>query len=164
MPYISASIILQLLTVVVPKLEQIQKEGEMGRRRLNQYTRYGCVILSLIQSFFIARWLEGQNHSFQQFGQVVPYPGWAFRMLTMVSLTTGTAFIMWLGEQITERGIGNGISLIIFAGIVAGFPDAVVTTFEFVRQRELSILVAIFIVLLMVTVVAAIVFMERAQR
>src|SRR5678809_1567006 len=107
MPYISASIILQLLTVVIPKLEQIQKEGEMGRRRLNQYTRYGCVVLSLIQSFFIARWLEGQNHSFQQFGQVVPYPGWGFRILTMVSLTTGTAFIMWLGEQITERGIGT---------------------------------------------------------
>src|SRR5678809_1361472 len=164
MPYISASIVLQLLTVVIPKLEQIQKEGEMGRRRLNQYTRYGCVILSLVQSFFIARWLEGNNRAYAQFGQVVLNPGWGFRLLTMISLTTGTAFIMWLGEQITERGIGNGISLIIFAGIVAAMPSAVVTTFEFVRQRELSILVAIFIVLLMVTVVAAIVFMERAQR
>src|SRR3954453_16657839 len=91
MPYISASIILQLLTVVIPKLEQIQKEGEMGRRRLNQYTRYGGVILSMIQSFFIARWLEGQNHSFQQFGQVVTDPGWSFRLITMISLTTGTA-------------------------------------------------------------------------
>src|SRR5262245_34530554 len=99
MPYISASIILQLLTVVVPKLEQIQKEGEMGRRRLNQYTRYGCVILSVIQSFFIARWLEGNNRAYAQFGQDVTDPGWSFRLLTMISLTTGTAIIMWLGEQ-----------------------------------------------------------------
>src|SRR5947209_17622959 len=99
MPYISASIILQLLTVVVPKLEQVQKEGEMGRRRLNQYTRYGCVILSMIQAFFIARWLEGNNRAYAQYGQVVLNPGWGFRLLTMVSLTTGTAFIMWLGEQ-----------------------------------------------------------------
>src|SRR5216683_585085 len=154
MPYISASIILQLLTVVIPKLEQVQKEGEIGRRRLNQYTRYGCVILSLIQSFFISRWLESNNRAYAQFGQVVINPGWGFRMLTMVSLTTGTAFIMWLGEQITERGIGNGISLIIFAGIVAAMPSAAATTFEFIKQAELSILIAVFIILVMVAVVA----------
>ncbi len=130
MPYISASIILQLLTVVVPKLEQLQKEGEQGQRQINQYTRYGCVILSLIQSFFIARWLESNNRAYAQFGQVVINPGWGFRMLTMLSLTTGTAFIMWLGEQITERGIGNGISLIIFAGIVTDMPDAAVRLFS----------------------------------
>ena len=136
MPYISASIILQLLTVVVPKLEQIQKEGEMGRRRINQYTRYGCVILSLIQSFFIARWLESNNRAYAQFGQVVTDPGWGFRLLTMISLTTGTAFIMWLGEQITERGIGNGISLIIFAGIVTDMPDAAVRMFSKAQDRR----------------------------
>ena len=164
MPYISASIILQLLTVVVPKLEQIQKEGEMGRRRLNQYTRYGCVILSLIQSFFIARWLEGQNHSFQQFGQVVPYPGWAFRMLTMVSLTTGTAFIMWLGEQITERGIGNGISLIIFAGIVTDMPDAAVRMVSKAKTGDMTAFDLAVIGVIIVLVVAAIIFFERGQR
>ena len=122
MPYISASIILQLLTVVVPKLEQIQREGELGRRRLNQYTRYGCIVLALIQSFFIARWLIANNTQYAQYGEVVPDPGWHFYLITMISLTTGTAFIMWLGEQITERGIGNGISLIIFAGIVCDLP------------------------------------------
>ena len=130
MPYISASIILQLLTVVVPKLDQINKEGEMGRRRLNQYTRYGCVILSLIQSFFIARWLVSNNSPYAQYGEAVPDPSWTFYMVTMISLTTGTAFIMWLGEQITERGIGNGISLIIFAGIVTDMPSALARLFE----------------------------------
>src|SRR6187431_3292097 len=138
MPYISASIILQLLTVVIPKLEQIQKEGEMGRRRLNQYTRYGCVILSLIQSFFIARWLEGNNRAYAQYGQVVTDPGWGFRLLTMVSLTTGTAFIMWLGEQITERGIGNGISLIIFAGIVTDMPNAGYQLFQKAQSGDIT--------------------------
>jgi len=113
MPYVSSSIILQLLTVVIPKLEQIQKEGEMGRRKINQYTRYGCIILSFIQSFFIARWLVSNNSAYGHLGEVVPDPNWHFYLLTMLSLTTGTAFIMWLGEQITERGIGNGISLII---------------------------------------------------
>src|SRR5256714_881913 len=134
MPYISASIILQLLTVVIPKLEQIQKEGEIGRRRLNQYTRYGCVILSLIQSFFIARWVVGNNSVYGHLGDVVPNPGPVFYLVTMISLTTGTAFIMWLGEQITERGIGNGISLIIFAGIVTDIPDAVVRTVQKARD------------------------------
>src|SRR5690349_11910975 len=164
MPYISASIILQLLTVVIPKLEQIQKEGEMGRRRLNQYTRYGCVVLSLIQSFFIARWLEGNNRNFSQFGQVVTDPGWGFRLMTMVSLTTGTAFIMWLGEQITERGIGNGISLIIFAGIVTDMPDAATKLFSKARSGDITAFDLAIIGLIIVMVVAAIIFFERGQR
>src|SRR3954453_7862049 len=164
MPYISASIILQLLTVVVPRLEQNQKEGQIGQRRLNQYTRYGCVILSLIQSFFIARWLEGNNHAYAQFGQVVINPGWGFRLLTMISLTTGTAFIMWLGEQITERGIGNGISLIIFAGIVAGFPDAVVRLVQkSTSTGDLNAFELFMILGIVITVIAVIIF-ERGQR
>jgi len=164
MPYISASIILQLLTVVIPKLEQVQKEGEMGRRRLNQYTRYGCVILSLVQSFFIARWLEGNNRAYAQFGQVVINPGWGFRMLTMISLTTGTAFIMWLGEQITERGIGNGISLIIFAGIVTDMPDAAVRMFSKAKAGDITAFDLALIGVIIVLVVAAIIFFERGQR
>jgi preprotein translocase subunit SecY len=162
MPYISASIILQLLTVVIPYLEKLSKEGEIGRRKITQYTRYGTVVLSLVQSFFIAVGLE--TIEAPGGGGVVFQPGWHFRLMTMITLTTGTAFIMWLGEQITERGIGNGISLIIFAGIVAAMPSAVATTFEFIRQAELSILVAVAIVLIMVAVVAAIIYMERAQR
>src|SRR5881628_712076 len=160
MPYISASIILQLLTVVIPYLEKLSKEGELGRRKITQYTRYGTVLLSMVQSLFIARGLE----TIQAGGGVVFEPGWHFRIMTMITLSTGTAFIMWLGEQITERGIGNGISLIIFAGIVAAMPSAVATTFEFVRRQELSILIAIFIAIVMVGVVAAIIYMERAQR
>src|SRR5262244_2201696 len=119
MPYISASIILQLLTVVIPTLDKLNKEGEMGRRKINQYTRYGTVLLSMVQSFFIATYLESNNRAYAQFGEVVVQPGWGFRVLAVLTLTTGTIFIMWLGEQITERGIGNGISLIIFSGIVA---------------------------------------------
>src|SRR6202048_1325145 len=130
MPYISSSIILQLLTVVIPALDRLQKEGEQGRKKINQYTRYGPIIISLVQAFFIARWLEGNNRSFSQYGSVVLNPGLPFEILTMLTLTTGTAFVMWLGEQITERGIGNGISLIIFAGIVARFPDALVQLFQ----------------------------------
>jgi preprotein translocase subunit SecY len=164
MPYISASIILQLLTVVVPKLEQIQKEGEMGQRKINQYTRYGCVVLSLIQSFFIARWLESNNHSYAQFGQVVTNPGWAFRMMTMLSLTTGTSFIMWLGEQITERGIGNGISLIIFAGIVTGIPDATVRMFSKAKMGDITAFDLAVIGLIVIGVVAVIIYFERGQR
>src|ERR1700690_1025346 len=164
MPYISASIILQLLTVVVPKLEQIQKEGQMGQRRLNQYTRYGCVVLSLIQSFFVARWLESNNRSYAQFGQVVINPGWGFRMLTMVSLTTGTAFIMWLGEQITERGIGNGISIIIFAGIVAGLPQAIGGMLELTRTGAFSIPLLLILFVLSLAVIAFVVFVEKGQR
>src|SRR5437762_2117805 len=136
MPYISASIILQLLTVVIPYLEKLSKEGELGRRKITQYTRYGTVVLSLVQSFFISMGLE--TIEAPGGGGVVFQPGWHFRFMTVITLTTGTAFIMWLGEQITERGIGNGISLIIFAGIVAAMPSAVATTFEFVRRQELS--------------------------
>src|SRR5882724_12007760 len=162
MPYISSSIILQLLTVVVPALERLSKEGEGGRRKITQYTRYGTVGLSLLQGFFISVGLEqiqapGGN-------SVVFHTGWGFRLLTMITLTSGTAFIMWLGEQITERGIGNGISLIIFAGIVASLPSAVTTTTEFVREGELSILVLLVILAAMVGVVAAIIFMERGHR
>ena len=162
MPYISASIILQLLTVVIPYLEKLSKEGEMGRRKITQYTRYGTVLLSLVQSFFISVGLE--TIEAPGGGGVVFQPGWHFRMMTMITLTTGTAFIMWLGEQITERGIGNGISLIIFAGIVAGMPGAAGTVANFVRHGEWSIFRAVAMALLMVVVVAAIIFMERAQR
>ncbi len=162
MPYISSSIILQLLTVVIPYLEKLSKEGEMGRRKITQYTRYGTVALALVQSFFIAMGLE--TIQAPGGGGVVYAPGWGFRIMTVITLTTGTAFIMWLGEQVTERGIGNGISMIIFAGIVASLPSAVVTTLEFVRQGELSIFVAILMGVLMIVVVAAIIFMERGQR
>ena len=162
MPYISASIILQLLTVVIPYLEKLSKEGELGRRKITQYTRYGTVLLSLVQSFFIAVGLE--TIEAPGGGGVVFQPGWHFRLMTMITLSTGTAFIMWLGEQITERGIGNGISLIIFSGIVAAMPSAVATTLEFVRNGELSILVAALLVAVMVVTVGAIIYMERAQR
>jgi len=162
MPYISASIILQLLTVVIPYLEKLSKEGEMGRRKITQYTRYGTVVLSLFQSFFIAVGLESVEAPGG--GGVVYAPGWAFRLMTMITLTTGTAFIMWLGEQITERGVGNGISLIIFAGIVASMPSAVATTLEFVRTGELSVLAAVAAIVIMVGVIGAIIIMERGQR
>jgi preprotein translocase subunit SecY len=164
MPYISASIILQLLTVVVPRLEQIQREGELGRRRLNQYTRYGTVVLSLIQSFFIARWLVGNNVQYAQYGEVVPDPSWHFYLVTMVSLTTGTAFIMWLGEQITERGIGNGISLIIFAGIVNEIPSAIYQLAVKAQSGEISAFSLALVGLIVVLSVAGIIFFERGQR
>ena len=164
MPYISASIILQLMTVVVPKLAALQKEGEMGRKKINQYTRYGCVVFALVQSFFIARWLEGNNEGFRQFGQLVQDPGWGFRLMTMLSLTTGTAFIMWLGEQITERGIGNGISLIIFAGIVCDMPDAIVQLLQKAKLGDITVFDLAVITLIVVAVVAFIIFMERGQR
>ncbi len=165
MPYISASIILQLLTVVVPALERTQKEGQQGQKKINQYTRYGTIVLSMVQAFFIARWLEGNNRSYAQYGEVVLNPGIGFELLTMVSLTTGTAFIMWLGEQITERGIGNGISLIIFAGIVAGFPDAVVRLFQkSSTQGDLTAFDLFIIMAIVVTVIGAIIFFERGQR
>jgi len=161
MPYISASIILQLLTVVWPYLEKLSKEGEMGRKKITQYTRYGTVLLSLIQSSGIALWLEKQ---LQGAVRLVPHPGWGFRLMTVLTLTTGTIFIMWLGEQITERGIGNGISLIIFAGIVVRLPSAVTGLFQQIRQGNLSILTLIFVLVFMVGIVALIVFVERAQR
>jgi preprotein translocase subunit SecY len=162
MPYISASIILQLLTVVFPYLERLSKEGEIGRRKITQYTRYGTVVLSIIQGIMISVGLEGTQgpggHS------LVLNPGWSFRLMTVITLTSGTAFIMWLGEQITERGIGNGISLIIFAGIVARLPSAVTTTLQFMREGELGPLVALVILVLSVAVVGAIIFVERGQR
>jgi preprotein translocase subunit SecY len=164
MPYISSSIILQLLTVVIPKLEQIQKEGEAGRRRINQYTRYGCVILSLIQSYFIAGWLISNNSAYGHLGEVVPNPGWNFYLLTMISLTTGTAFIMWLGEQITERGIGNGISLIIFSGIVTDIPSALVRLAERARDGNVTAFSLAIMGLIVVVVIATIIFFERGQR
>ena len=135
MPYISASIILQLLTVVIPYLEKLSKEGELGRRKITQYTRYSTVVLALIQSCFISMGLEAVASTGGS--SVVLNPGWSFRLMAMITLTTGTAFIMWLGEQITERGIGNGISLIIFSGIVASVPSAAITTFEYVRTGEI---------------------------
>ena len=134
MPYISASIILQLLTVVIPHLERLSKEGEAGRRKITQYTRYGTVVLSLIQGFGIAFGLEGMTGPGGE--MVVISPGWSFRIITVITLTAGTAFIMWLGEQITERGIGNGISLIIFAGIVAGIPNALIGTLQSAEARR----------------------------
>jgi preprotein translocase subunit SecY len=162
MPYISASIILQLLTVVWPFLEKLSKEGELGRRKITQYTRYGTVLLSVIQSFGIAVYLERMTLS-NQF-KIVESPGWGFKIMTVLTLTTGTAFIMWLGEQITERGIGNGMSLIIFAGIVVGFPRAVIDTFQMIQRGELSLLASLLLLAGMFVVVGAIVFVERGQR
>jgi len=159
MPYISASIILQLLTVVIPALGRLAKEGEYGRKKIVRYTRYGTVIISAIQSFFIAIGLETMSQ-----GEFIQNPGWSFRLLTMITLTSGTVFIMWLGEQITERGIGNGISLIIFAGIVARIPNAVINTIRLIRTGELSLLFVIFLLFLMVAVVAGIIYIERGQR
>ena len=158
MPYISASIILQLLTVVWPALERISKEGELGRRKITQWTRYLTVGLALMQSFGIAMMLQNSEGGF------VMNPGFGFVAMTMLSLTTGTAFIMWLGEQISERGIGNGISLIIFAGIVVGLIPAIGTTVQSVRQGNLQLYALIPLLAFMVLVVAFIVYMERAQR
>jgi preprotein translocase subunit SecY len=162
MPYISASIILQLLTVVWPYLEKLSKEGELGRRKITQYTRYGTVLLSIIQSLGIAVYLERMTVS-DKF-QIVEHPGIPFKLMTVLSLTTGTAFIMWLGEQITDRGVGNGMSLIIFAGIVVGFPRGLIDTFQKVANRDISLFTAILLVAMMLLVVAIIVFVERGQR
>ena len=162
MPYISASIILQLLTVVFPYLERLSKEGEVGRRKITQYTRYGTVLLSIVQGTMIAIGLEGTQGPGGT--PLVLNPGVAFRFMTVVTLTSGTAFIMWLGEQITERGIGNGMSLIIFAGIVARLPSAIWSTFEFMRNGELGPLVALVILVLSVAIIGAIIFVERGQR
>ncbi|MFU8857752.1 MAG: preprotein translocase subunit SecY [Deferrisomatales bacterium] len=162
MPYISASIILQLLTVVVPTLEKLSKEGEQGRKKITQYTRYGTVILSVIQGFGIAVGLE--NMAGPGGGSVVIAGGWGFRLMTVTTLTAGTAFIMWLGEQITERGIGNGISLIIFSGIVVGMPGAIYNTFRLMGAGQLHLFVVILLVVVMVAVTFFIVWVERAQR
>ncbi|RLA93237.1 MAG: preprotein translocase subunit SecY, partial [Deltaproteobacteria bacterium] len=142
MPYISAAIILQLLTVVVPHLERLQKEGELGRRKINQYTRYGTVLLCFIQGFGIAIGLEGMRGAAGE--MIVLHPGWGFRLTTMITLAAGTTFLMWLGEQITERGIGNGISLIIFAGIVANMPQAAMNTFRLMRAGEINLFFSLF--------------------
>jgi preprotein translocase subunit SecY len=162
MPYISASIILQLLTVVFPYLEKLSKEGELGRRKITQYTRYGTILLSVIQGTFISMGLERIQSPAG--GSVVFHPGWSFRAMTVVTLTSGTAFIMWLGEQITERGIGNGISLIIFAGIVANFPSASITTYQFFKEGEMSLFLLLGLTGFMVLVIGFIIFMERAAR
>ena len=162
MPYISASIIFQLLTVVIPYLEKLSKEGEAGRKKITQYTRYATVVLSVIQGFGISVSLERMAGPGGE--SVVMDPGWPFRLMTIITLTAGTAFIMWLGEQITERGIGNGISLIIFAGIVAGIPSAFGNTIRLYSTGEMSPLFIIFIFALMVVVVGVIVFAEQGQR
>ena len=161
MPYITASIILQLLTVVWPYLEKLSKEGEAGRKKITQYTRYGTVALSLVQSFGISLFLESQTSAI---GSLVINPGWGFRLMTVLTLTTGTAFIMWLGEQISERGIGNGISLIIFAGIVVGFPNAVASTLVDLQNEAISPVTVLILIVIMVAVIAGIVLVERAQR
>jgi len=162
MPYISASIILQLLTVVIPHLEQLKKEGEQGRKKITQYTRYGTVVLSVIQGFGISVGLESM--SAPDGSPIVLLPGWAFRMMTVITLTAGTAFIMWLGEQITERGIGNGISLIIFAGIVCRLPAASVNTVRLLSTGEMGIFAVLILVILMVAVIGFIIFVEQGQR
>ncbi|NOZ25620.1 MAG: preprotein translocase subunit SecY [Nitrospirae bacterium] len=159
MPYISASIILQLLTVVIPAIGKLAKEGEEGRKKIVKYTRYGTVLISIVQSFGIAVGLESMAQ-----GAFIQNPGWSFRLMTMITLTAGTAFIMWLGEQITERGIGNGISLIIFAGIVAQLPNAIVSTIRLVRAGELSIIFLLVLLAMMVFVIGAIIFIEKGQR
>jgi preprotein translocase subunit SecY len=162
MPYISASIILQLLTVVVPHLEQLKKEGEQGHKKITQYTRYGTVILSIIQGIGISVGLESMTAPGG--APVVFSPGWGFRILTVITLTAGTAFIMWLGEQITERGIGNGISLIIFAGIVARMPTAIINTFRLLSTGEIAIFLVLILVILMIIVIGCIIFVEQGQR
>ncbi|MBL0277672.1 MAG: preprotein translocase subunit SecY [Anaeromyxobacter sp.] len=164
MPYVSASIILQLLTVVVPALEKLNKEGELGRRKITQYTRYLTIVLSAIQGYGIASYLESLTTNAGL--SVVAEPGWGFRLLTMISLAAGTAFIMWMGEQITERGIGNGISLVIFAGIVARAPAAAYQTFMAYRApgSQMSELGLLILGVVMLVVVGIIVFVERGQR
>jgi preprotein translocase subunit SecY len=157
MPYISASIIMQLMTYVVPTLEALKKEGESGRRKITQYTRYGTLVLALFQSLGIALALEGSPG-------LVLNPGFGFRMTAVVSLVAGTMFLMWLGEQITERGLGNGISILIFAGIVAGLPSAIGGLFELVRTGAMSIIASLFIIAIVIFVTFAVVFVERGQR
>ncbi|MBN1906767.1 MAG: preprotein translocase subunit SecY [Deltaproteobacteria bacterium] len=162
MPYITSSIILQLLAVVVPHLEKLRKEGEQGRKKITQYTRYGTIILSIIQGFGIAISLE--RMSAPSGAMIVASGGWGFRLLTIITLTAGTAFLMWLGEQITERGIGNGISLIIFAGIVAGFWPAFYRVLRLMSAGQISIFLMVIIIVVMVAVTTFVVFMERGQR
>jgi preprotein translocase subunit SecY len=167
MPYVSASIILQLLTMVFKPLDELRKEGEQGTRKINQYTRYGTIVLSLVQGFGIAMSLEAMNNGdlndSAAVGDVVTHAGWGFRMMTILTLTTGTAFMMWVGEQITERGIGNGISLLIFAGIVDGIPSGVFSYFA-TNKGNIKPLTLAFVVAIVLATVATIVFFERAYR
>ncbi len=163
MPYISASIILQLLQVVWPYLERLSKEGELGRKKITQYTRYGTILICVIQSFGISFFLESLRSPASN-APIVPHPGWGFKLLTVLTMTTGTVFIMWLGEQISERGIGNGISLIIFAGIVVSLPGGIQNLLSGLRTGDMSPLRLIFLGLLMLAVVVVIVFVERGQR
>jgi len=163
MPYISAAIIIELLKVVIPALERLYKEGEAGTKKIKQYTRYGTVVIAAIQGLGISIGLEGMTGGGGSM-PVVLHPGWAFRLMTVLTLTSGTAFIMWLGEMITERGIGNGISLIIFAGIVARLPSAIIQTFELMKTGEIMPILMLIIVVAMVAVVGFIVFVERGQR
>jgi preprotein translocase subunit SecY len=163
MPYISASIIFQLLTVVIPQLEALSKEGESGRRKITQYTRYATMVLSIIQGLFISIGLEGMSAPGSA-EMIVLNPGWSFRLMTILTLTAGTAFIMWLGEQMTERGIGNGISLIIFAGIVAAMPSAIINTVKMVTSGQMMAVFLPVLLVGMIAVVAFIVFFESAQR
>jgi preprotein translocase subunit SecY len=167
MPYVTSSIIMQLMTVVVPSLERLQKEGEQGRRKINQFTRYGCIIVSIVQGVMLSSWLKGINQN----GQSVVNGEWAasfgglgFTVMTIVTLTTGTAFIMWLGERIQEKGIGNGTSMIIFAGIVAGLPRAIYDTLFGIKEKTYSPLEMAVLAVVVVGVIAAIVFIERGQR
>jgi preprotein translocase subunit SecY len=162
MPYISSSIIFQLLTVVVPAIEKLSKEGESGRKKIIQYTRYGTMLLSVVQGLGIAIGLESMRGPAGEL--VVPNPGWSYRLMTVITLTAGTAFIMWLGEQMSEKGIGNGISLIIFAGIVCRIPTAIGNTIKLVNAGQLSLFVIIFVLAIMFAVIAGIVFVERGQR
>ncbi len=162
MPYISSSIILQLMTVVWPYLERLSKEGELGRRKITQYTRYLTIILAVVQALGIAIYLERQQ---EVAGLPLVYnPGWGFRLMCVLTLTTGTSFIMWLGEQITERGIGNGMSLLIYSGIVVGLPRAILSTLDQMRTGQISLLRILFLVVMMVSVIAAIIFVERGHR
>jgi preprotein translocase subunit SecY len=167
MPYVSASIILQLLTMVFKPLDDLRKEGEQGQRKINQYTRYGTIVLSLVQGFGIALSLEAMNNGdlsdSAAVGDVVTHPGWSFRFMTVLTLTTGTCFMMWVGEQITERGIGNGISLLIFAGIVDGIPEGVTGYFA-TNKGNIQPLNLAAVVAIVLATVATIVFFERAQR
>ncbi len=168
MPYISSSIIMQLLTVVIPQLEKLAKEGEQGRKKINQFTRYGTIVLSVIQSFFIAMWLENSA----QFGglEIVAFPGWPFRLLTVLTLTTGSAFIMWLGEQIQEKGIGNGMSLIVAVGILSRVPTATSQIFTLLGggksggRAQMDPLTAIFMFLIMVAAIVAVVILTQGER
>ncbi len=167
MPYISSSIIMQLLTVVIPALEKLAKEGEIGRKKINQYTRYGTVVLSVIQSFFIALWLENPS----RFGglQIVQFPGWPFRLLTVLTLTTGSAFIMWLGEQIQEKGIGNGMSILVAAGILSRAPTAIFQMISLMKpgpsaRGQLDALTVIFMLSIMVAAIVAVIMLTQGER